>query len=68
MMKQPTARMIRATREQAGLSVEQAAQLVRKTAQSWYSYERGARNIPLDTWELFLIKAGLTSIPKKYAC
>lgn len=58
-MKQPTPEEVKAARESAGLSQSQAAALVHRAHyQRWHEWESGRRNMPLDTWELFLIKAG----------
>ena len=56
-MKTPEPAEIRQKREQAGLTQEQAAHLVHYSFDvAWNRVERGERKMPLDKWELFLIK------------
>lgn len=51
---------IKAARIEAGLTHQEAADLVHLGAFTrWYEYENGSRNIDLARWELFLIKARL---------
>lgn len=58
-MKQPTAEQIRKAREKAGLTQAQAAELVHYSyKQGWGKVEQGASPMPMDKWELFLIKTG----------
>lgn len=57
--RQPTAAEIREARDIAELSQQLAADLVHLGSRSrWAEYERGARQIDLARWELFLIKTG----------
>ena len=43
-------------RKSTGLTQSMAAALVYKSLRAWQQYEGGERKMPLDTWELFLIK------------
>ena len=59
-MNTPTPAEILAARLAAGLTQQQAAEIVHRTERKrWNEWERGARVMQLDTWELFLIKTGL---------
>jgi hypothetical protein len=59
-LKHPTPAEITASREAAGLTQAQAAELVHLGAQPrWAEYENGLRPIDLARWELFLIKIQL---------
>ena len=53
----PTPEQIKAARESAKLSQEQAAELVRVTPRAWQFWESGARTMSEGTWELFTLKA-----------
>lgn len=59
-MKQPRPGQVKQIRELAGLSREQAAELVHATYRTWQNWElvdsAEAREIPLASWELFLRK------------
>jgi transcriptional regulator with XRE-family HTH domain len=56
----PAPETVKAAREAAGLTQEQAAALVyRSERKRWSEWESGARQMQLDTFELFLMKAGL---------
>lgn len=56
----PTKETVKAAREAAGLTQEQAAALVHRSERKrWNEWESGKRQIQLDTFELFLRKAGL---------
>jgi DNA-binding XRE family transcriptional regulator len=58
-MNHPTPWQIYAARVRAGLTQAEAANLVYlQTRQAWSAYESGRLQIPLVTWELFLIKTG----------
>jgi putative transcriptional regulator len=58
-MNTPDPADIRAAREAAGLSQEQAAAVVHLgNRMRWSEYERGARGMDPARWELFLIKVG----------
>lgn len=55
----PTPDQIKAAREHAGLTQEQAATLVHLSSRfRWSEYERGSAKIDAARWELFLIKTG----------
>lgn len=50
---------VRQAREAAGLTQQQAAELVHLgQARRWSEYERGVHQIDAARWELFQIKAG----------
>lgn len=53
----PTAEDVRAARERAGLSVEQAADLVHATVKAWNFWESGGKSMHPAFWELFSLKA-----------
>lgn len=59
-MKQPKPSQVKQLRELAGLSRDQAAALVHATYRTWQNWEledsAEARDIPLASWELFLLK------------
>lgn len=56
----PTPALLLAARSSAGLTQEQAAQLVHRAGRNrWNEWEAGARHMKADTWELFLLKTGL---------
>lgn len=58
-IEQPSPEQIRQARQQAGLTQDQAAQLVHLGSKTrWAEYEGGARNMDQARWELFLIKSG----------
>ena len=60
MVALPTPDEMRVTRERAGLSQAQAADLVHLgAAKRWSEYERGVATIDPARWELFLIKCDL---------
>ena len=63
-MKQPTPSEVKAARQEAGMTQEQAGELVhasKRTWQNWESEGKEGRAIPLASWELFLIKVGAFS-------
>ena len=47
---------VRAARNSAGLTQEQAAQVIGATRRAWQEWEAGRRNMPGAKWELFQIK------------
>lgn len=54
-----TPEAVRAAREAAGLTQQQAAELVHLgQARRWSEYERGVHVIDMARWELFRIKTG----------
>lgn len=56
----PPPEMILAARKQAGMTQEEAAKRVHlSTYRRWAEYERGAYNMDVARWELFLILTGL---------
>jgi len=58
-LQPPTADQARALREGAGLSLAQiAAVLAIGNRGTWARYERGERDMPLQTWALALLAAG----------
>lgn len=58
--KPPTPDLVRAARDAAGLTQDQAAQLVHRTGKKrWSEWETGERQMQLATFELFCIKAKL---------
>lgn len=59
----PAPEMIRAARVAAGLTQAEAAAVVhRPSYRTWQDWERGRSKMPLDAWELFLLKTG--QLPK----
>lgn len=58
-MKPPTPDQIRAVRLALGLTQAEAAHWVHVTARAWQWWESGERRMPVATWELCLVKAGL---------
>lgn len=55
---------IRAARLALGLTQKQAAAIVHSHHfKSWQRWENGEREMPLSTWELFLIKTKLKKLP-----
>jgi len=57
MITQPDPAQIAAAREAAGLTQQQAGELVHTDGRTWRRWEAGDRAISLAVWELFLIKA-----------
>ena len=57
-MTTPSAAEISAARQQAGLSQQQAADLVHVDIRSWRRWELDERAVNLAAWELFLLRAG----------
>lgn len=58
-MNAPTPQEVAAARAHAGLTQQQAAELVYLGSfRRWSEYERGVSVIDLARWELFLIKTG----------
>lgn len=60
----PTPEQVRTAREAAGLTQEQATELLYITTRAWQNYEaqEGTQNhrpMPADRFELFLLKTGL---------
>ncbi len=60
-LKQPSPAEVRAARSAAGLTQTQAAELVHAKLRTWQHWEadagtEDAREIPLASWELFLLK------------
>ena len=63
----PTPEQVRAAREAAGLTQEQATELLYITTRAWQNYESpegsvNHRPMPADRFELFLLKTGLMHI------
>ena len=53
----PTPEQIRQARERAGLTQQQAAELIYRThLQRWSEFERGEYAMSPSDWELFLVK------------
>lgn len=64
-LKQPTPAEIKGFRKLAGLTQQQAAEVVhRADGARWREWEGGKYSIDLAVWELFLVKTGLRSIGK----
>lgn len=58
-LEKPSQEMIRAARVAAGLTQSEAAAVVhRPSYRTWQDWERGQARMPLDAWELFLLKTG----------
>ncbi|MEG3640683.1 helix-turn-helix transcriptional regulator [Magnetococcus sp. PR-3] len=62
-MDKPTPEQIKQARKQAKLSQDNAAALVHATRKAWLRWEKKAeeneaREMPLASWELFLLKTG----------
>lgn len=55
-MTKPTPQDVLAARKAAGLTQEQAAQLLWSHNRVWRMYESGNRSLSVPLWELFLIK------------
>ena len=61
MPRQPSPAEIRAAREAAGMTQEQAASVVWVSRRAWLCWEntaRNAREMPLAAFELFCLKTG----------
>ena len=52
----PSPATIRAARKAAGMTQEQAANVIGATRRAWQEWEAGRRNMPGAKWELFLLK------------
>lgn len=59
MIPQPAPAKIISARQSAGLTQQQAGQLVHTDGRTWRRWEAGDRGINLAAWELFLIKIRL---------
>ena len=59
----PSPADIRAARDRAGLTQQQAAELAGVDRGTWARYEIGMRPIPLPTWRYWLHIVGLERIP-----
>ena len=57
MMNNPTPAEIRAAREAAGLTQQEAGELIHGSRRAWQDYESGARKMHPGLWELFKTKA-----------
>ena len=57
--RNPTADEIRAAREAAGLTQQQARDLVYASSRAWEQWEAGDARMHPGLWELFVIKAGV---------
>jgi DNA (cytosine-5)-methyltransferase 1 len=57
-MKSPTPKQIRAARERAKLSRQEAADLIYKSVRTWEKWENGERTMDPAFWELWKQKAG----------
>ena len=65
VLKQPTATEIKEARKLAGLTQQQAAELVhRADGARWREWEGGKYGIDLAVWELFLLKTGQRTLEK----
>lgn len=53
----PTPAEIRAAREAAGLTQQEAGELIHGSRRAWQDYESGARKMHPGLWELFRLKA-----------
>jgi len=63
MIPQPTPVEIAVARQAAGLTQQQAGELVQTDGRTWRRWEAGDRGINLAAWELFLIKTGQAQRP-----
>jgi putative transcriptional regulator len=52
----PTQAEVKAAREAAGLTQDEAGKLVHSDWKGWQQWEYGKRNMKSRTWELFQIK------------
>ena len=58
-LKQPTAQQVAHLRSKAGMTQQQAAELVGLTNyKAWHKVEAGLQPMDIGRWELFLIKTG----------
>ena len=62
-MQSPSPGDIRAARDAAGLTQEQAAALVHAARRAWQDWERGERQMPPAAWELFRLKTCGVALP-----
>ena len=56
-MTPPTATQVSAARERAGLSQQQAAELVHVDIRSWRRWELAERGVNMAAWEIFLLRS-----------
>lgn len=63
----PTADEVRAAREAAQLSREDAAKLIYKSVRAWEKWELGERAMDPAFWTLFLLKLGVLSLDQVMA-
>lgn len=65
LLKQPAPAEIKEVRKKAGLTQQQAAEVVHRADGSrWREWEGGKYGIDLAVWELFLLKTGLRALEK----
>lgn len=57
-MRSPNPEEVKLAREKAGLTQQQAAEVIHKKILAWQRYESGDRAMDAAYWELFLIKTG----------
>lgn len=58
LLSKPSPQDVLAARKAAGLTQEQAAQLLGSHNRQWRLYEAGDRALSAPLWELFLLKTG----------
>ena len=61
-MKKPTITQIKQARAKAGLTQQQAGDLVYVNRDTWLKWESGRREINLACFELFQLKTGLIKL------
>lgn len=64
MLKSPSAKQLKITRLALGYTQKEAAELLHVSLRAWQLWESGDRKMPVNAWELCLIKAGLHPLYK----
>ena len=64
MLKSPSAKQLTITRLALGYTQKEAAELLHVSLRAWQLWESGDRKMPVNAWELCLIKAGLHPLYK----
>jgi DNA-binding transcriptional regulator YiaG len=63
-MKTPSPDTVRTLRTSLQLTQKEAADLAHVSTRAWQWWESGKREMPISTWELLVIKAGIHPIYK----
>jgi DNA-binding XRE family transcriptional regulator len=65
-LQQPTGAQVKEVREYLGDTQTQAGACVRVALRTWQAWEAGQNPMPLNLWELYLIKKGVLDCDDKH--